>query len=49
MAHKYTYQISINLSEIEVAPSVEAWDDTNEKGNEDPADDVSWGEDITLE
>ena len=49
MAHKYTYQISINLSEIEVAPSVEAWDDIDEKGNEDPADDVSWGEDITLE
>ena len=26
MAHKYTYQISINLSEIEVAPSVTPWD-----------------------
>lgn len=25
MAHKYTYQISINLSEIEVAPSVTPW------------------------
>lgn len=48
MGKKYTYNINITLHEIEVNPSVEKWDDTDEKDSENANDDVNWGAEVPL-
>ena len=49
MAKKYTYNVSIALTEITIAPSVDPWDDTDENETpEDNTDDKPWGSDINL-
>lgn len=48
MAKKYNYNVSITLTEITIAPSVDPWDDTDEKGTENTSDDTPWGSNINL-
>ncbi len=48
MGKKYTYNININLHEIKVNPSVEVWDNKDEKGTEETTDDVNWGAEVPL-
>ena len=48
MGKKYTYTIQVNMHEVEVAPSVEVWDDTNEKNTSQTDDDEPWGATVPL-
>lgn len=44
----YTYALTITLQKIEINPSVEKWDDTDENGTPETTDDVNWGAEVPL-